>query len=46
MDEDVWEQIIKEVDTNGDGVISREEFAAMMLKYAEVEDNEKEGNGN
>lgn len=38
MDDGVWEQIIKEVDTNGDGVISKEEFTTMMLKYAEVEE--------
>lgn len=34
QDEAVWNEIIKEVDTNGDGVISLEEFTEMMMKYA------------
>ena len=38
LDDDVWEQIVREVDTNGDGVISREEFTAMMLRYADKDD--------
>ena len=38
LDDDVWEQIVGEVDTNGDGVISREEFTAMMLRYADIEE--------
>lgn len=37
MDDGVWDQIVKEVDTNGDGVISREEFTTMMLRYSEIE---------
>ena len=32
LDEDVIQMIIKQVDENGDGEISYEEFAAMMLK--------------
>jgi len=42
MDDGVWDQIIKEVDTNGDGVISKEEFTTMMLKYAENEEEKEE----
>lgn len=30
--EDLWQQIIKEVDNNGDGQISLQEFKEMMLK--------------
>jgi len=41
MDDTVWQQIVKEVDTNGDGVISREEFTAMMLRYSEIEEEHK-----
>jgi calcium-dependent protein kinase len=33
MDTQVWAEIIKEVDTNGDGVISLEEFCDMMMRY-------------
>jgi len=33
MDNAVWEEIVKEVDTNGDGVISLEEFTEMMMRY-------------
>jgi len=32
LDENVVEEIIKQVDSNGDGEISFEEFAEMMLK--------------
>jgi|TARA_B100000780_G_C20713718_1_gene283711 Ca2+-binding EF-hand superfamily protein len=32
LDEDVIQMIIKQVDENGDGEISYDEFAAMMLK--------------
>lgn len=32
LDEEVIQQIIKQVDENGDGEISYDEFAAMMLK--------------
>lgn len=35
LDEDVINQIIKQVDENGDGEISYEEFAQMMLKNIE-----------
>jgi calcium-dependent protein kinase len=33
VDEQVWLEIIKEVDVNGDGEISFEEFSNMILKY-------------
>ena len=29
----LWEDIIKDVDINGDGMISLDEFTDMMLKY-------------
>lgn len=35
LDDDVINQIIKQVDENGDGEISYEEFAQMMLKNIE-----------
>ena len=35
LDEEVVQQIIKQVDANGDGEISYEEFAEMMLKNIE-----------
>jgi len=35
LDENVIAQIIQQVDENGDGEISYEEFAAMMLKNIE-----------
>jgi len=35
IDEGVWDEIVSEVDTNGDGQISLEEFTSMMLRYAE-----------
>jgi len=35
LEEDVINQIIKQVDANGDGEISYDEFAAMMLKNIE-----------
>jgi len=35
LEEDVVNQIIKQVDANGDGEISYDEFAAMMLKNIE-----------
>ena len=31
--EDVWADIIKEVDVNGDGEVSYEEFKIMMTKF-------------
>jgi calcium-dependent protein kinase len=30
----IWQDIIREVDTNGDGVIDIREFTEMMLKMA------------
>jgi len=35
LEEDVVNQIIKQVDANGDGEISYDEFAQMMLKNIE-----------
>jgi len=35
LDDEVVNQIIKQVDENGDGEISYEEFAQMMLKNIE-----------
>jgi calcium-dependent protein kinase len=32
-DEETWKNIVKEVDTNGDGSISLEEFKNMMMKF-------------
>jgi len=37
LDEAVIQQIINQVDANGDGEISYEEFAAMMLKNIQDE---------
>ncbi len=31
--EDTWKQVIAEVDTNGDGKVTYDEFEAMMKKY-------------
>lgn len=31
--EDIWDDIIKEVDVNGDGEISFDEFKEMMYKF-------------
>lgn len=31
--EDVWEQVVNEVDQNNDGQISFEEFESMMKKF-------------
>ena len=33
--EKAWEQIIKQIDLNGDGNIDQEEFVDMMLKFIE-----------
>jgi Ca2+-binding EF-hand superfamily protein len=30
---DIWDDILKEVDVNGDGEISFEEFKEMMMKF-------------
>ena len=32
IDENIWNEIVKEVDANGDGEISFEEFKIMMEK--------------
>jgi Ca2+-binding EF-hand superfamily protein len=32
--EEIWKEIISQVDMNKDGEISYEEFEAMMLKFA------------
>jgi len=37
MSEEVWQQIMKEVDANGDGEISFEEFRDMMMKGLDPE---------
>ena len=42
LDEAVITQIINQVDENGDGEISYEEFAAMMLKNIQDWENWKE----
>ena len=34
-DEQVWDEVIKEVDVNGDGQIDYDEFKQMLLKMAE-----------
>jgi Ca2+-binding EF-hand superfamily protein len=31
--QDIWDDILKEVDVNGDGEISFEEFKTMMMKF-------------
>lgn len=36
--EDVWQEIIKEVDLNGDGAIDYDEFVQMMKKFVEGDD--------
>lgn len=35
--EDIWNEIIKESDIDGDGVISYEEFKVMMTKFLNSE---------
>jgi len=35
--ESIFDQIINEVDINGDGVISYEEFTVMMRRFLDVE---------
>ncbi len=35
LDDDVFDELIKQVDDNGDGEISYEEFVAMMKKTLE-----------
>lgn len=37
--EQIWQEIISEVDTNGDGEISFEEFEQMMKKLLSNEKN-------
>jgi Ca2+-binding EF-hand superfamily protein len=37
--EAIWDEIIKEVDVNGDGEISYEEFKVMMHKFLQGEIN-------
>ena len=38
-DEQVWKDVIKEMDLNGDGQIDFEEFKTMMLKLCENSEN-------
>ncbi len=33
IDDQIWRDIIKETDVNGDGQISLEEFTEMMMKH-------------
>ena len=33
VSEDIWKEVIKEVDTNKDGQVSFEEFEAMMNEF-------------
>ena len=35
IDDSMWEEIMKEVDANKDGVINFEEFCQVMAKFAE-----------
>jgi len=35
IDEQAWKELVKEIDENGDGEISFEEFSAMMMKLVE-----------
>jgi Ca2+-binding EF-hand superfamily protein len=39
--ENIWNDIIKEVDVNGDGEISYEEFKVMMQKFLSDGDSKK-----
>ena len=39
--EQVWLDVIKEVDTNNDGMVDFEEFQTMMLKLAQRRPSEK-----
>jgi len=35
LDDETWKEMVSEVDTNGDGKISFEEFSQMMTNYAD-----------
>lgn len=41
-EDEVWKEVIAEVDTNGDGQINFEEFKSMMMKLANTEDQAEE----
>jgi calcium-dependent protein kinase len=36
-EDEIWQEIIKEVDQNGDGVIDLREFSEMMLKFSQLD---------
>ena len=42
-DDAVWQDVIREVDTNGDGLIDFEEFKTMLLKLADRKSADVEG---
>ena len=39
ISDELWSQIISEVDVNGDGEISLKEFMEMMFKFLEVNED-------
>lgn len=39
-EQSVWQDVIKEVDENGDGMINYEEFKSMMLKLSHIDEPE------